>query len=176
MLLGTDSMTRQQAYPPVATIRELPELCSQVIPDQWVDQNDHVNVGFYMALYNDSGWPLLDLVGVDERYFAERRMGLVDLDNHFRYLNELHAGDRVTAYGRFLSADEKRLHGMVFIVNDSTGSLACTIEFLSISIDLKTRRAAAIPADVAARLDAVITEHQGIGWTSPACMSIPAAP
>lgn len=168
-------MTRQRNYPPVATIRELPKLCSQTIPLQWVDQNDHINVGFYMAIYNDSGWPLLDLVGVDERYFAERRMGLVDLDNHFRYLNELHVGDRVTAYGRFLAYDEKRLHGMVFVVNDTTDVLACTIEFLSISIDLKARKTAAIPADVAARLGTVTAEHQRLEWAAPGCMSIPAS-
>jgi acyl-CoA thioester hydrolase len=166
-------MTRKHRYPPVAAIRELPELCSQVIPAQWEDHNGHINVGFYMALYNDSGWPLLDLIGVDERYFAERRMGLVDLDNHFRYLNELHVGDRVTAYGRFLSCDEKRMHGMVFVINDDTDKLACTIEFLSISMDLDKRRSAAIPADVATRLRAVIAGHQELDWTQPACMSLP---
>ena len=164
--------TIQRGYPDTKAIRELPRLTSQVIPERWEDQNGHVNVGFYMAIYNDSGWPMLDLVGIDEAYFSKRRMGLVDLDNHLRYLTELHVGDRVTAYGRFFAHDEKRMHGMVFIVNDSTEALASTIEFLSISMDLRKRKPVAIPDDVAARLGTIIEAHQKLNWTASTCMSI----
>jgi len=170
------SKPERQSYPDVSAIRELPALASQVIPERWEDQNGHVNVSFYMAIYNDSGWPMLDLIGIDERYFSERRMGLVDLDNHIRYLSELHVGERVSAYGHFLSHDEKRIQGMVFVVNDDKDQLASTIEFLSINIDLRERRSAAIPPDVVARLKAIIIEHQKPGWTAPTCMSIPKSP
>ena len=64
-------MTIQRAYPDTGAIRDLPALTSQVIPEHWEDQNGHVNVGFYMAIYNDSGWPMLDLIGIDEGYFSE---------------------------------------------------------------------------------------------------------
>ena len=169
---NVETKTVQRSYPDTKAIRELPKLTSQVIPERWEDQNGHVNVGFYMAIYNDSGWPMLDLVGIDEAYFNERRMGLVDLDNHLRYLTELHVGDRVTAYGRFFAHDEKRMHGMVFIVNDSTEALACTIEFLSISIDLRKRKSVAIPDDVVARLGTIIKAQQKLSWTVPTCMNI----
>lgn len=161
------------SYPDTNAIRELPALTSQVIPEQWEDQNGHINVSFYMSLYNESGWPMLNLIGIDESYFTKRKMGLVDLDNHIRYLRELHVGDRVTAYGRFFAQDEKRMHGMVFIVNDDTKMLASTIEFLSISIDLRKRKPASIPDDVAAKLRAIINAHQTLSWTVPTCMSIP---
>lgn len=169
---GISSMTNQSGYPDTNAIRELPELTSQAIPGQWEDQNGHINVGFYMALYNDSGWPMLNLIGVDETYFSRRKLGLVDVDNHFRYLRELHVGDQVTAYGRFFGQDEKRMHGMVFVVNDGTTQLASTIEFLSISMDLRKRKPVAIPDDVAARLGTIINAHQKLDWTVPTCMSI----
>ena len=165
-------MTIQRGYPDTNAIRELPALTSQMIPERWEDQNGHINVSFYMALYNDSGWPMLNLIGVDEAYFTERKMGLVDLDNHIRYLRELHVGDRVTAYRRFFGHDEKRMHGMVFIVNDDTMTLASTIEFLSISMDLRKRKPAAIPGDVAAQLESLVSEHQKLSWAVPTCMSI----
>ncbi len=165
-------MTNKNSYPDTDAIRELHQLASQVIPERWEDQNGHINVGFYMALYNESGWPMLNLIGIDEAYFSERKMGLVDLDNHIRYLRELHVGERVSAYGRFFGQDEKRMHGMVFIVNDDTATLASTIEFLSISMDLQRRKPAAIPDDVAARLGTIIDAHQKLDWTVPTCMSI----
>lgn len=165
-------MTNKKHYPDISAIRELPELTSQVIPERWQDQNGHINVSFYMALYNDSGWPLFDLVGIDERYFTERKMGFVDLDNHIHYLKELHVGDHVTTYGKFLANDDKRIHGMVFVINDSTNALAATIEYLSINFDLRKRRAVAIPADIAAELATMNNAHQNLGWTVPTCMSI----
>jgi acyl-CoA thioester hydrolase len=158
--------------PSVSAIRELPAVASQVIPARWEDQNGHINVGYYMALYNDSGWPMLDLVGVDERYFKERKMGLVDLDNHLRYISELHVGERVTAYGRFLAHDRKRIQGMIFVVNDDKDVLACIIEFLSINFDLQKRRSAEIPADIAARLTAITNEHQRLGWRVDTCKTL----
>jgi len=166
-------MPGRRDYPDVTAIRELPLLASQVIPDKWEDQNGHINVSFYMALYNETGWPMLDLIGIDARYFAERKMGLVDLDNHIRYLSELHVGNRVSAYGRFLAFDKKRIQGMLFVLNDDKNVLASTIEFLSINIDLRERRSTSIPADIAARLAAVISEHQRLPWAAVTCMSLP---
>ena len=159
-------------WPGVEQVRQLFLADQLTIPDGWEDQNGHINVGFYMALYNDSGWPMLDLVGVDERYFKERKMGLVDLDNHLRYISELHVGERVTAYGRFLAHDRKRIQGMIFVVNDDRDVLACIIEFLSINFDLQKRRSAEIPADIAARLTAITNEHQRLGWRVDTCKTL----
>ena len=126
-----------------------------------------------MSMYLESGWPMFNLIGVEESYFRERQMGFVDLENHFRYLSELHVGDRVTVYGRFLAHDEKRIHGIVLAVNDDTDVLASTIEFLAISMDLQTRRAARIPRDIAARLADATRKDQQLAWTVPTRLSMP---
>ena len=54
-------------YPDIGKVRQLPKLGSQVIPAKWEDQNGHVNVGFYMAIYNDAGWSMREPIGIDER-------------------------------------------------------------------------------------------------------------
>ncbi len=160
-------------FPEIEAIRELPSLATEVIPDKWQDQNGHVNVTFYMATYMEAGWRMFDTIGIDVSYCKERQMGFVDLENHFRYLRELHIGDRVTSYGRFYGHDSKRVHGGLLIVNDETDTLASTIEFLAISMDLRKRRAADIPADIAARISEIANEHQQLGWTVPTRLSIP---
>jgi acyl-CoA thioesterase FadM len=165
-------MQKRYAHPEVDAIRELPLLLTQVIPAKWQDQNGHVNVSFYMDIYNASGWPLLDLIGVDQSYFSERKLGLVDLDNHIRYISELHVGDRVSIYGQFFSCDAKRVHGAIFVVNDGKDLLASTIEFLSISIDLEKRRSTEIPEDIAERLKKRIREQRQLDWAASPCMSL----
>lgn len=166
-------MNAGRDYPDVASIRQLPAFASTVISKQWEDMNGHVNVAFYMSLYNEAGWPMFDLIGVDPGYFEQRQMGIVDLEHHIWYLSELHVGDRVTIHGRFLDHDAKRIHGIVFTVNDETSELANALEFLAISMDLRNRRAAEIPADVAARLADVTKAHRQFGWTFPTRLSIP---
>ena len=161
------------AYPPVDTIRELPLLGRERIADKWEDVNGHVNVTYYVSAYNNMGWSMFGQIGVTRTYFSERRMGFVDLENHTRYLSELHVGNRVSVYGRYLAHDAKRVQGMVFVVNDSIDALACTIEFLAISMDLSRRRAAEIPADIGERLAAVMATHDAHGWSPPTCMHLP---
>jgi acyl-CoA thioester hydrolase len=167
-------MRSPSRLPDTQAIRELPVLTSIVIPEKWQDQNGHVNVSFYMSMYMESGWPMFNLIGIDESYFSDRQMGFVDLENHFRYLSELHVGDRVTVFGRFLAHDEKRIHGIVLAVNDDTDVLASTIEFLAISMDLQTRRAAKIPGDIAAKVAGATSKDQRLAWTVPTRLSIPA--
>ncbi len=166
-------MNARPGFPDTAAIRELPAFTSTVISKEWEDMNGHVNVGFYMSLYNESGWPMFDLIGVDPSYFSQRQMGIVDLEHHIWYLSELHVGDRVTVYGRFLDHDAKRIHGVVFTVDDETDVLAGAIEFLAISMDLRNRRVVDIPVDVAARLTEVTNAHQEFGWAFPTRLSIP---
>jgi acyl-CoA thioester hydrolase len=160
-------------YPDVSAIRQLPKLAGEVIPAKWEDQNGHVNVTFYMATYSSAGWRLFEPMGIDDSYFSERQTGFVDLENHFRYLSELHIGDRISVYGRFLDHDSKRVRGMLLVVNDETDVLACTIEFLSIAMDLEKRRATEIPRDIATRLAEVTSEHQRLAWTVPTRLSRP---
>lgn len=162
------------SQPSVAQIRQLPVLLSQRIPAKWEDINGHINVAYYMSLYNESGWPMMEQIGIDKRYFDERKLGLVDLDNHLRYASELHVGERISAHGRFLEYDLKRIHGVLYVVNDDKDQLACSIEFLSINFDLERRKSVAIPNDIATRLKAVKLEHAKLDWSAHTCTSLSA--
>ena len=159
-------------YPSVEAIRELPLLGNDVIPKKWEDLNGHVNVSYYLWLYNQMGWSMFGQIGITEHYFNERRLGFVDLENHTRYLSELHVGERVSVYGCYLAQDAKRVQGMVFVVNDDTDALACSIEFLAISMDLEQRRATAIPGDIATQLAGAIEHYTALDWSAPAIMQI----
>ena len=159
----------QRSFPTAAEVRQLPILTKQLIPPEWEDQNGHVNVQFYLALYEMSGWPLLESLGIDRSYFEERRLGIFDLEHHIRYLNELHVGDAVTLHGRMLSRNDKRMHGMLFIVNDERHVLAATLEYVASSANLLERRTDAFPGDVAERLDALIEADRQLSWPAPVC-------
>ena len=155
--------------PTTEQVRELPCLMQHSVPPEWEDQNGHVNVKYYMTLYDLGGWPMISAMGIDEAYFLERRCGFFDLEHHILYLSELHVGDRINIYLRLVNKSQKRFHGIMFIVNDRRDLLASTLEFVTSGADLDERRTAAFPDDVAARLDRMIEEHGRPSWFTPLC-------
>jgi acyl-CoA thioesterase FadM len=81
----------------------------------------------------------------------------------------LKVGDQVSTYSRVLGRSEKRFHGMYFIVNESSGRLAATLEYVTASVDMTTRRTAPFRDELASGLDRLIEKHQVLGWTAPVC-------
>lgn len=157
------------AQPAAAEVRQLPPLMSTVVPAEWEDHNGHVNIRFYMALFERGGWPMVQAMGMDESYFRERRQGLFDLEHHLYYVNEIHVGEAVSIHARLIDRSAKRFHGLMFIVNDSRDNVAATLEYISSGADLEQRRTAPLPTDIAARLDAMVAAHRRLPWNPPLC-------
>ena len=148
---------------------QLPSLGQYTVPSEWEVHNNHVNVKYYMMLYEMAGWPMVTNMGMDEAYFHERRCGLFDLEYHIRYVTELHAGDQVSIYSRLVNRTGKRFHGLMFILNNSRNVLVSSLEFVTSGANLDTRRTAAFPDDIGARLDSMIEEHCRLPWSAPLC-------
>lgn len=158
--------------PTPAQVRELSALVEHVIPAEWEDHNGHVNVRHYMSLYDIAGWPLFNTIGIDASYFTERRLGMFDLEHHIRFLNEIRVGETVSLYGRLVARTPKRLHGFMFVLNDTRDSLASTLEFVSTGADLEKRRTEVFPNDIAEKIDRLVAESNALSWTPPACGAI----
>ncbi len=159
----------RKIQPAFESILELPDLLSKQVPAEWEDHNGHVNFSYYTALIEQAGWPLLHRLGLDEAYFLERRKGLFDLEHHLYYLAEIHVGDTVSVHSRLLERNEKRLHGMMFVVNRSHRQLSCTQEYITSGADLDNRNSAPFPADIATRLDKAIQQQASLNWRAPVC-------
>jgi acyl-CoA thioester hydrolase len=155
--------------PTLDQLRDLPVQLTQVIPAEWEDRNGHVNVQFYVALYELGGWVVLEDVGIDEAWFEQRDLSLFDLEHHLQYLSEVAVGDEVKTYNRLLRRGEKCFHGMYFIVNETRGLLAGTLEYITACVDMKTRRIAPFPNELADELDGLLELHHKLIWTTPVC-------
>ena len=156
-------------YPKIEQLRELPVQLNMAIPPEWEDRNGHVNVQFYLALYELGGWVVLEEIGVDEDWFSRHQVSQFDLEHHLNYRAELKVGDQVSTYSRVLGRSEKRFHGMYFIVNETSGRLAATLEYITASVDMNTRRTTPFREELASGLDQLIDKHRALGWTAPVC-------
>ena len=140
-----------------------------VVPSDWEDRNGHVGVQYFQALFALGAWRVLEEIGVDADWFARSLRSQFDLEHHLFYRSEIHAGDTVSTYNRVLGRSERRFHGLYLVVNDSTDRLAATLEYITAGIDMKNRRMAAFPADLAQGLDQLIEKHRALSWAPPLC-------
>ena len=158
--------------PTVEQVRQLPSLLTMTIPPEWQDLNGHVNVQHYLGIYDRTGLALMEMLGIDESRFLVEKVGFFDLEHHIWYLNEMHVRDEVSAHTRFIAQSPKRFHGVMFVVNNTRGSLASAIEFVTTGADLTSRRTAALSDDIAARVRRQIEGHATLDWPAPQCGSI----
>ena len=155
--------------PTLAQVDDMPSLIRHQIPAQWQDSNGHVNVQYYLTLYDRGGWPLLESLGIDVARSKQRKYGFFDLEHHVWYLKEIHVGDAVTVHCRLVERGPKRLHGVMFIANRTRAQLASVMEFLSSAADLEARKTAEIPPQVAARIDSMLLTQHRYAWPVPLC-------
>ena len=156
-------------FPTLDEVRELPVQLEFVIPPEWEDRNGHVNVQFYLALFELGGWKVLEACGVDEEWLRRHAYTFFDLEHHLHYLAEIGIGDRVTTYNRVVGTSEKRFHGLYLIVNESRERLAGVLEYVSSGVDLNRRRTAVMPAELLRGLENLHRHHQRLSWAPPLC-------
>lgn len=154
---------------PLELLESLPLVYRAVVPESYRDFNDHLNVRGYLALYDDAGIPLFALLGLDEAYFRAGQATTFDLEHHIHYLSEVGIGDALAFRARLVGRSAKRLHYLLFMVNETRGALASTLEVLNTHVDRGTRRTTPYPASIAARMDAMLAAHDRLGWPAPVC-------
>lgn len=158
--------------PPAIALEQLaalPVVYRTVIPPAYEDRNGHVNVRWYLALYDEAGDALYPMLGLTADYVAASGTGGFDLEHHLWYLAEVLAGETVLIRARLLGRSAKRMHYLLFMVNESRGVLSSIFECVHAHADLRTRRTAPFPDDVAARIDSFIARHQTLPWPAPSC-------
>src|SRR5229473_943114 len=129
------------------------------IEPQWIDYNGHLNMAYYNVLFDRAVDETYELIGVGADYVAQRAHSVYTAEVHVRYLRELHAGDPVRVTFQLLDYDAKRLHYFEQLFHAEEGFVSATSENLSLHVVLTSKKTAAIPREVAARLADMKASH-----------------
>jgi len=151
-------------------IVQLPrELGPLVVPPQFEDANGHMNIRHYL----DLGAEAIDIafrrIGLTDDYRATRRQGFFTAEHHLKYYAEVHVGHQVSAYFRIVERSDKVIHGMALLVDDTTESLANTLEVVAPHVDLTTRRVVPFASDIADAVDRELAVTEQVDWPVPVC-------
>jgi acyl-CoA thioester hydrolase len=131
----------------------------QVRPE-WLDYNGHLNDASYAIVLTSAHELLLEHLGLSAGYRERHQASMFTVEMHLHYLAEVTTGQTLTASTVVAEADHKRLRLRSELHAD--GTLAATGECLYLHVDTAAGRAAPLPPDRQAGVDAMLTAHRGV--------------
>ena len=149
-----------EACLPEAEPRDLPVTADRQIPPSWTDYNGHMNEAHYLEAAAAATDRFMELIGADAHYVASGK-SYFTVENHIRYLSELHAGQRLVITTQVLTGEGKKMHLFHFL-KDERGMLAASVETFLLHVDLTTRQTSMPDAHVAERLQTFARDHAGL--------------
>ena len=133
-----------------------------VVRPEWIDENGHFNMGYYVVAFDLATDTWLDHIGLSASERARSGVPTFTLESHVNYLRELREGAPLRFTTRLLAFDQKRIHYLHEMHHATDGFLAATNELMSLHVSLATRRAAPMAENVLARLADILSVHEAL--------------
>ena len=126
---------------------------------EWIDNNHHMNMGYYVVVFDLATDAWLSWVGLDEAHRRAHRVTTFCAEAHVTYHREVREGDPLRFTTRLLGFDAKRIHYFHEMHHAGEGFLAATNELMSLHVSEATRRGAPMATEVRARLARIQAAH-----------------
>lgn len=160
-------MSAQVSIPTAEQVLTLPPSVVMVAPPEWEDGNGHVNVRHFYDLHLRGAAVDMMAMGLGDDYRERTGQSVFSVEQHIRYLGEVHVGDEVSVHLRWVARGDKVVHVLSLIVNRTAGTVVNLLEFLEAHVDLDSRRACSWSPAVADVIDGAVEAHEGLPWSSP---------
>ena len=115
-------------------------ITNQIIKKEWTDYNKHMNVAYYVLVFDESWEVMLQKFKMGEDSAKNTGMSTMVVETYITYNNEVKEGEEVEVCLTYFDHDKKRLHYKLEMIEKSSKKLSATIELLSLYVDLKKRK------------------------------------
>ena len=133
-----------------------------VVRPSFIDHNGHMNMGYYLVMFDFATDEFFRWVGLGEAHRKARNVTTFCLEAHVTYHREVRSGDPLRFTTLLLGHDAKRMHYIHAMYHATEGYLASTNELMSLHVDLRTRRGAPMAEEIVARLAAIQAAHDKV--------------
>ncbi len=122
-------------------------IANQIIKKEWTDYNNHMNMAYYVLVFDRVWENILDKFKMGENSAKTTKRSTMVVETHTTYNNEVKEGEEVEINLTFFDHDKKRLHFKLEMIEKSTKKLSATIEMLSLYINLNLRKVSEFEED-----------------------------
>jgi len=118
-------------------------LTKQKIIKDWTDYNGHMNVAYYVLIFDQYGSEvLLTEFNMGEHSAQTEKKSTMVVESHITYNQEVKEGDEVDVNLIYCDFDKKRIQYKLEMIHAEKKYVAATLEALSLYVDLNERKVA----------------------------------
>jgi acyl-CoA thioester hydrolase len=129
---------------------------------EWIDHNEHMNMGYYLVVFDFATDAFLDYVGLDRAHRRAANITTFSLEAHITYQREVAVNDPLRFTTRLIDFDAKRIHYIHEMFHAEQGYLASTNELMSLHVSHETRRGAPMAEHILDRLSRIKAAHDAL--------------
>jgi acyl-CoA thioester hydrolase len=133
---------------------------NQVIRKEWTDYNNHLNMAYYVLIFDKAWEVMLEQFQMGEKSAKTKKKSTMVVETHTTYNNEVKEGDEVEIVLTYFDHDSKRLHFRLEMIEKKSKILSATIEMLSLYIDLNERKVSEFENEKVMIMDQFIGENK----------------
>ena len=115
-------------------------LKSQKIIKEWVDYNNHLNMAFYILIFDQACEIILKKFKMGADSAENEKRSTMVVETNTKYINEVKEGEEVDIFLTFFDHDKKRLHLNLEMTEKKTKKILSSIEWLALYVNLETRK------------------------------------
>ena len=135
-------------------------ISTQKIKKEWTDYNGHMNVAYYVLIFDlNAAELLMNKFNMGEKSAKETNKSTMVVESHITYNQELLEGDEVDLNLIYFSHDKKRLQYKFEMIHKTKNYLASTIEILALYVDLSKRKVTEFEDEKVKLMDNFILEN-----------------
>tara|TARA_B110000971_G_scaffold181259_1_gene187981 strand:- start:37 stop:504 length:468 start_codon:yes stop_codon:yes gene_type:complete len=135
-------------------------LKSQKIIKEWVDYNNHLNMAYYVLIFDQACEVMLKKFKMGADSAKNEMRGTMVVETNTRYISEVKESDEVDIMLRFFDHDKKRLHLKLEIIEKKTKKISASIEWLSLYVNLETRKVTEFESEKIKIMDDFINQNK----------------
>ena len=115
-------------------------LKTEKVIKEWTDYNGHLNVAFYVHIFDIAADVMLDNFNMGGISAKKNKRTTFVAEMHTIYNQEVKLGEEVDTHVTYVDHDKKRIHYRLSMFHKEKKYLAATNEVLSLYVDLSLRK------------------------------------
>ena len=135
-------------------------LKSQNIIKEWVDYNNHLNMAYYVLIFDQALEVILEKFKMGAKSAKTEKRSTMVVETNTKYINEVQEGIVIDIFLTFFDHDKKRLHLKMEMVEKKTKKISASIEWLSLYVNLETRKVTEFESEKIIIMDSFIKENK----------------
>ena len=136
-------------------------LTKQKIIKEWTDYNGHMNVAYYVLIFDQLGSEvLLTNFNMGEYSAKTTKKSTMVVESHITYNKEVKEGDDVDINLIFCNHDKKRIQYKLEMIHSEKKYLAATLEALSLYVNLEERKVIEFEKEKVELMDKFISQNK----------------